>query len=352
MHKIFYKTLEAVWIILIILLALQPVTKHASAQNLSYKNNAVILMYHRFGEDRYPATNIQMDQFSAHIQELNQGEYNVLSVPEIILKLKKGEKLPDKTIGITIDDAFKSVYEKAFPILKEADFPFTLFLSTEPIGLGENQFMTWANIKEMKKTGLLTLGNHLVDHNSCINMSEGQIHNQINRSQATFRNMIGEAPELFSYPYGEYSPKCREIIKSVGFKAAFGQHSGSIYSGSDFFTLPRYALNENFANIDRFRLIANTIPLPVSEITPETNVLKPEINPPPYGFTVSKSVRNLQNLRCYASAGGKLRMERIGSHRFEIRLEKPFPKGRSRINCTTLSPDGQWHWHGIQFVVP
>ncbi|HLT76966.1 MAG TPA: chitin deacetylase, partial [Ferrovibrio sp.] len=41
-------------------------------------DHAAILMYHRFGEDSVPSTNIRLEQFDAHIAELTAGRYSVL----------------------------------------------------------------------------------------------------------------------------------------------------------------------------------------------------------------------------------------------------------------------------------
>lgn len=315
------------------------------------QKSAVILMYHRFGEDRYPSTNVRIEQFEAHLNELKMGNYTVLPVREIIKALKKGESLPAKTVGITIDDAYLSVYKEAYPRLREYDFPFTIFVSTGPIGPQSRSFASWDQINEMVESGLADLGNHLISHDSAVSLSDQELRSQINKAQTIIREKTGITPQMFSFPYGEYALKDVEIVSQTGFLAAFGQQSGAIGPGSNFMTLPRYALNENFSNIDRFRLIANSIPLPVKDITPEQTHLTKQTNPPAFGFTVDKGVKNLGNLKCYASAGGELTLERIGERRFEVRLENAFPPGRSRINCTTLAPTGRWHWFGRQFVV-
>jgi hypothetical protein len=83
-------------------------------------DSAVFLMYHRFGEDAYPSTNVRIEQFEAHVAELTSGKYNVMPVGEILGALRSGKSLPDRTIGITIDDAYLSVYKEAWPRLKAA----------------------------------------------------------------------------------------------------------------------------------------------------------------------------------------------------------------------------------------
>ena len=105
-------------------------------------DSAVILMYHRFGETSFPSTNIRLEQFETHIQELTSGPYTVLPVPEIVAAIREGRPLPDRTIGITIDDGYLSVYAEAFPRLREAGLPFTVFVSTDPVDRKFSGFMT------------------------------------------------------------------------------------------------------------------------------------------------------------------------------------------------------------------
>ncbi|MDH5410757.1 MAG: polysaccharide deacetylase family protein, partial [Alphaproteobacteria bacterium] len=99
-------------------------------------DSAVFLMYHRFGEDIYPATNVRIEQFEAHITELTKGPYTVLPASEIVAALQSGKELPDRTVGITIDDAYLSVYTEAWPRLKAAGLPFTLFVATDAVDKG------------------------------------------------------------------------------------------------------------------------------------------------------------------------------------------------------------------------
>jgi hypothetical protein len=42
---------------------------------------------------------------------------------------------------------------------------------------------------------------------------------------------------------------------------------------------------------------------------------------------------------------------RLGKTRIEVRLRKPFPKGRGRINCTMAADDNRWRWLGRQFII-
>ncbi len=322
----------------------------ATAAPAAAAGSAVIVMYHRFGEDNIPGTNIRIDQFEAHLDELATGGYTVLPVPDIIAALRAGEALPDKTVGITIDDAYVSGYQEAWPRLEEAGFPFTLFVSTDPVDRGIRGYLTWDQIRELAAAGV-TIGHHSAAHAHMAYADAETNAADIARASRRFTEELGQVPELFAYPFGEYSRALRDAVAAAGFSAAFGQHSGVAHDGEDRFALPRFALNERYGELDRFEMVARALPLPVTDVTPSDPLLGP--NPPPFGFTASAELDNLDRLNCFDAAGERaVVVERLGARRFEVRIEAPFPPGRARINCTLPAPEGRWRWFGIQFLIP
>jgi hypothetical protein len=140
-------------------------------------------------------------------------------------------------------------------------------------------------------------------------------------------------------------------VRALGYEAAFGQHSGALDASADFFALPRFALNETYGEPERFALIADVLPLPVSDLTPVDPVLR-DANPPALGFTVDPAIGRLDRLSCFVSHTGPVAYETLGSHRVELRFAAPFPPGRTRVNCTLPGAGGRWRWFGMQFVVP
>ncbi len=315
----------------------------------SAADSAVFVMYHRFGEDDIPLTNTPLEQFEAHLNELKSGGYTVLPVPEIVAALKAGKPLPDRTVGIAIDDAYSSAYQEAWPRLAAAGFPFTLFVATDAVDKGFRGIMTWDQIRELAAAGV-TIGHHGAAHAHMAFAAAETNAADIAKATHRFVEELGRRPDLFAYPYGEYSRELRDAVAARGFTAAFGQHSGVAWRNGDMFALPRFALNERWGVIKRFRLIVNTLPLPVTEVSPSDTLLGP--NPPPFGFTVAEGLDNLDRLNCYASGQGAVAVERLGARRFEARLAEPFPPGRARVNCTLPGPDRRWRWFGMQFVVP
>lgn len=312
-------------------------------------DSAVIVLYHRFGENQYPTTNIRLEQFEAHLKELKSGGYTVLPLTEIMAAFAEGRALPDRTVAITIDDAVASVYTRAWPRLKQAGLPFTLFVSTDAHDRHFKDYMTWDQIRELKQAGV-TIGNHSVTHGHMVDATAEENAAEIEKSNARFKAELGEAPSLFAYPYGEYANAPRAAAEKAGFKAAFGQHSGVAYASADRFTLPRFALNEHWGEIGRFREIANALPLPITVVVPgDTRVTQP--NPPPLTLVVSPEVGPLTKFACYAPS--KITMNIDGHDRAaKASFAQPFTRGRNRVNCTMPGPNGRWRWWGIQFYVP
>lgn len=314
-------------------------------------DSAVVVMYHRFGESAHPSTNIRIEQFEAHLEELAKPKYTVLPLPEIVAKLRARQPLPDRTVGITIDDAFLSVYREAFPRLKSAGIPFTLFVATDPVDRNIGGYMNWDQIRELQKAGV-TIGSQTHTHPHMARSSDERNRGELEKSNARFRSELGEAPTIIAYPYGEYSLAVGKTSKEAGLTVGFGQHSGVLHPDADIMYLPRFAMNENFGGISRFKLAVNALPLTVTEVLPADPLLSADNNPPILGFTVKgAAAERLSALACYASGQGKARMERLGA-RVEVRLQQAFSPGRARINCTMPTRSGRWRWYGLQFYVP
>lgn len=324
------------------------------AQDLDVmRSHAVVVMYHRFGEAEYPSTNIRLEQFDAHIKELTGGGYNVIALDELVAALREKRKLPDRTVAITVDDAFTSVYREAWPRLKAAKLPFTVFVATGQIAAQPNdKYMTWNQIREMHKAGV-GFAHHSVTHAHLADQGAARVRDELARATAAFEKELGFRPKIHAYPYGEASAAVIAAAREAGFAAAFGQHSGALHDGSNFYFLPRFALNEAFGTIERFKLVANALPVYATDISPADPFLgKGQPNPPAFGFSIPGGLPYKQRLACYSSQHGKLSLLNLGDLRIEVRLPKAFNPGRGRINCTMPAKGKRWRWFGYQFHTP
>ena len=336
---------------LVVLLGLSTIPLVAQAGN-----SAVIFMYHRFGEDEFPSTSIKIEQFEAHLAELKSGGYHVMALDDIIKALRSGDNLPERAVAITIDDAYLSVYQHAWPRFKALGLPFTLFVATDPVDRGVRGYMTWDQIRELKEGGA-GIGSQTASHLHMANSSVLANRRDLDTSNERFKEELGTRPSLIAYPYGEASKRVMELVRSTGFNAGFGQHSGVATKMPGLYYLPRFALNETYGDMKRFRLAANALGLDVVDITPNDPLIDTgDDNPPALGFTINGDdvlTESLDRLACFGSHEGKLDVSRLagesGQTRIEIRMQKALPPGRTRFNCTLPAKDGRWYWFGRQF---
>ncbi len=322
-----------------------------AAFDRSTADHATVVMYHRFGEDELTATNTTLAQLDAHIAYLSAGAFTVWPLMRIIQAIRNGEPLPDKTVAITIDDAFASLAAHALPRFKAAGLPVTLFVSTDQVGSSAVGYMTWDDVRQAVRDGV-DIGAHTVNHVHLVDVPIEVARHEIVDANRRFQAELGFVPQLFAYPYGEASLAVRAIVMEAGYVAAFGQHSGVLHESEDPFYLPRFALNEKYGTIDRFRTLASAQPLMARDVTPSDMTLEPSDNPPAFGFTVDPAVGDLAALACYASGAGKLSLQRLGGRRIEARLPQRLEPGRHRVNCTAPAAGGRWRWFGRQFYVP
>ena len=93
--------------------------------------------------------------------------------------------------------------------------------------------MNWEQIRELFNEDFVEIGNHSHSHEYLVDENSDIIRKDILKSIEIFENKLGKNSEFFSYPFGEYSLEFKKIIKDLGFKYAFGQHSGVIDETKD-----------------------------------------------------------------------------------------------------------------------
>ena len=318
-----------------------------NSKYFSKDSGVLSLMYHRFNENKYPSTNVRMEAFEKQMEIIKDYDYQFYN-PKFFANEFSSPK-ERKKILITIDDGFKSFYDEAWPYLKKNKIPFILFISTEPVG--KNGYMSWDEIKEIESSDFALIGHHSHTHEYLIDMSDADFINDIEIATKIFKNKLGYNPEIFSYPFGEYSKFMKDYI-SKNFKIAFGQHSGIIDINKDKFELPRFPINEKYGNLKRFSSLINYAPLEYKSLKPEEKKIGNNNNPPQLRIEFFKNQKNIRNINCYSNDGGDWKKSNLKfkNQTLIIDFENKFLPRRGRVNCS-LNDNGIWRWFGTQFVV-
>ena len=308
------------------------------------------LMYHRFDENKYPSTNIKLDDFKSHINLIENSKFQFISHEQFEDSIKKNNL--DKKILLTIDDGFYSFYKNAWPILKEKKIPFIIFINTETVG--SNGYMNWSQIKEISQFNFVHIGNHSHSHDYLADKNNEEIKKDLQTSIEIFKKKLNYETIFHAYPFGEYKNSYKKIVQNLGFQYAFGQHSGVMDKTKDKFELPRFPINEKYGEIKRFESLLKTIPFPYQKIIPEEKYLDANNNPPDVKIIFFKDGPDFKNITCYSNEENKWRkskLEFLDNNELKIFLEGKFTTERGRINCSLRENTGEWRWLGVQFVV-
>ena len=322
-------------------------------------NGLVVLQYHHISTSTPASTSISPEQFRAHMNWLADNGFTIVDLPAALEQLRQGKPLPDKTAAITFDDGYRNIYTNGFPILRERDWPFTIFVNTDPHDAGLAAWASWDELREMAAAGA-TLANHTASHLFMLRQRATEsetawldhLAEEISRAQMRIKTETGQDHRLFAYPYGESNRKVRALVNELGY-TAFGQQSGPIGPDSDFTDLPRFPLSGPYAAIETFSTKMLSLPMPIADAQPDSQsgdgTLRYSETQPELRLMLHDN-RSL-TLNCFASGQGAIPVLAQGNGRYVIRAAASLPIGRSRYNCTYASNQrGRFYWYSWAWV--
>jgi peptidoglycan/xylan/chitin deacetylase (PgdA/CDA1 family) len=204
--------------------------------------------------------------FARGMANLHARGYRTLRLVEISELLRKNEPFPARSIAITFDDGYSSVYEEAFPVLKRYGMSATVFLTvgktsvtTQSVNLPSLEgrtMLSWPRIREMVKHGIV-FGAHTLTHPDLTRLPSDRIKKEIIVSKDIIENALGTSVSSFAYPYGRYNEFVREIVRQ-NFSCACSDKLGLMTTASDLYTLERvdsyYLRTDNLFNLTLTRL--------------------------------------------------------------------------------------------------
>lgn len=319
------------------------------------RNEVVSLVYHRFGDDRYPSTNISLTTFEEHLKYLTKAGFKSVTFSEG-LQMITADTVKGKIVSITVDDGYLSFFENGLPLLKKYGFTATLFVNTSTIG--GNDYMNWDQIKETQNQGI-EIGNHSDTHPYFLDVSERTsatfFKQEVESAQIEMTQELGKAPLVFAYPYGEVNEEMKPILKELGFIGAAAQNSGVIHSGSDFFQCPRFPMSESFGTLTQFKEKVEMKGL---------EILKAEVISTGYNGSIDKPRINLEfkeeglfveSMQCFvqgSQCSKSIQIYKDGLVKMAIRPKTALTSRRTLFTITIPDDDGNWHWYSYLWVIP
>ncbi|WP_049723529.1 polysaccharide deacetylase family protein [Gilvimarinus polysaccharolyticus] len=322
---------------------------------------AVILQYHHVSDQAPSSTSTSVERFKQHLSYLSEHQFDVIALPELIARLKNGKTLNDKTVVITFDDGYRSVYDTAFALLREYGFAFTVFVNSAPIDRDFQEFVTWPELKKMTQAGA-TIANHTVTHPFMQRLLQGETEAEwrermaaeIIGAEEAIEAHTGQSVKLLAYPYGEFDAKLERLVQQLGY-IGFGQHSGAVGPDSDVLALPRFPMGGNYGEMDSFitKVQARALPIKRRQLIGDDGQRLSEATVaagtrPQLQLTLADAALAMR-LSCY-HGGDKLPVT-VANKIVTVKPVQVLRFGRSRYNCTARADDGRYYWFSQPWFV-
>ena len=212
-----------------------------------------ILGYHVFSEKetisrRVQATTIFIGKFREQMQILKDNEIPVITMSDYLAWRRSEKNIPPFSVIITIDDGYVSTYNRAFPIMKEFGFPFTIYPYTNFFG-GAGKTLSKSEINEMLENRG-ELGSHGISHGFLNRQGRrsDEVHaaflkKETAGSREIFREKLGVDAVTFSFPYGAYDDRLIQACLDAGYQAMVTVKGKKVGWETDLRELGRYIVH-------------------------------------------------------------------------------------------------------------
>ena len=225
---------------------------------------------------------VSTQNLAAHFAWLHHHGYTPVSIDDLIAAAHGERPLPEKAVLLTFDDGLKSVYTDVFPLLKIFKYPAVVSVVSDWIEMppgqtvdyGERQlarddFISWAEAREMRASGLVEIASHSADlHRGIVANPQAnsmpaavsrayldgryesyeafhaRIAFDLARSVKAIRTAVGSAPRVMTWPYGKYLSSSLDLAASHGMPVSLTLDTG-INTLPDLARIRRILIREN-----------------------------------------------------------------------------------------------------------
>ncbi len=308
------------------------------------------LVYHRFGDSRYPSTNTPEAAFENHLKYLKDQGFTSYTVSGLLNDTAAlfGQQ---KKILITVDDGFASFVEKGVPLLEKYDMKATLFVNTESVGWSD--FLNWQQLKELMDKGI-EIGCHSHKHAFFVNLPDAErpqtFEKDLLRAESLFQEHLGFVPKVYVYPYGEFLPNMIEVLKKHGYRIAFAQNSGVLSNKTHPYAVPRFPVAGHHIGMEQFAEKVNMGPLKVGTAGQLPIIVKAGQE---LSFSITLTDKTLTGpFNCFVA--GQPRPDALTKERDTLTLNVKVPPNRRRtlVTLTTRNKEGKWLWYSRVLINP
>lgn len=187
-----------------------------------------VLTYHKLSRNGTPdAMTVREADFESQMRFLRENGYRVISLDDLFEFLQFRRQIPARSVVITFDDGWRSVYDIAWPILRKYGYPATLFVYTDLI-VGSRETLSWGQVLELSRNGF-DIQSHSKTHRylgrkerkESFNDYFETVRKEITESSKILRKLTGREVKYLAYPYGDTNALVVAMTRNEGYRLAF-----------------------------------------------------------------------------------------------------------------------------------
>jgi biofilm PGA synthesis lipoprotein PgaB len=256
-----------------------------------------ILSYHEIADDPdalTPSYSVTPTMFLRQMDWLRNHGYRFVSVDDVLASREGRRALPEKAILVTFDDAYRSMYTHAWPVLRMFRIPAvvnvvgTWLEAKDTIDFDGHQrpraaIADWKALREMVDTGLVEVGSHSWDlHRGIQGNPQGnqqpagtarrwlpeekryeteaayrrRVQSDLEKNSDLIRRRFGRAPRVIAWPYGRYNAVTRDVARGLGMGIGLTLDDGANTRETPLFALRRLLVERSMSLHDFARELA------------------------------------------------------------------------------------------------
>jgi len=222
---------------------------------VSYSAAVPIYMYHWIKDDTgdypWPENMVKINALKEQVKYLVENDFDLIWITDL-------EKIYnyEKPVALTFDDGWHDVYLHMFPLAKEYNIKFSMYIIKDMVG--EPGYCTEEQLKEMQASGLVDIQAHTVTHPYLAEQTYDRQKRELFDCKEYLKETYKVDSTVICYPYGSRNNYTVELSKEAAYKYGLDMDGGIYYTDkhTDPLKIPRIYATRSMS-LDTFASYAN-----------------------------------------------------------------------------------------------
>lgn len=211
------------------------------------KSYSAVLMWHdvveKWKEVWFDTTTRELEE---QFRSIKRAGLTPVTLDQLADHLEKGAPIPKGAVVLTFDDNNLGLYRYLYPLLKRFRWPAVLFVHTDYVGKPTSkEHCTWAQLKEMEKSGLVKVYPHTASHPADLRkLSDKQLAKEMLAPRVLMEKQLGGSRAYVSYSNGFYDERVARAAAKAGYRLGITEDWGAAEQSRNLLMLRRYSMHK------------------------------------------------------------------------------------------------------------